>query len=121
MIVYTTVGTTDMVRAKAFYDALFAEMGAKMMMDMGRLAAYGTGEGAMFAVCIPFDESTPNPGNGNMVSIGAGSKEMVDKLHAKALELGATDDGAPGARSDVFYGAYFRDLDGNKVCFCHFG
>jgi predicted lactoylglutathione lyase len=56
-----------------------------------------------------------------MVSIAPGSKELVDKLHAKALELGATDDGAPGDRMDGFYGAYFRDADGNKVCFCHFG
>jgi predicted lactoylglutathione lyase len=122
MLAYVTVGTADLEKAKTFYNALFEELGAKITMDMGRLVTYGTEQGgAMFSVCIPFDEGEPNPGNGNMVAIGAGSKEMVDKLHARALELGGTDDGAPGSRSDFFYGAYFRDLDGNKVCFCHFG
>jgi predicted lactoylglutathione lyase len=56
-----------------------------------------------------------------MVAISAGSRELVDKLHAKALKLGGTDEGAPGQRMDGFYGGYFRDLDGNKICFCHFG
>ena len=39
-------------------------------------------------------------------------------LGTSALELGATDEGAPGERiPKVFYGAYVRDLDGNKLCF----
>ena len=75
----------------------------------------------MFAVCTPHNEQAPNPGNGNMVAFTPGSKELVDKLHAKALELGGSDEGEPGQRMDGFYGAYFRDPDGNKVCFCHFG
>jgi predicted lactoylglutathione lyase len=51
-----------------------------------------------------------------MVSLAAPSREVVDKVHKKALSLGATDEGAPGLRGDTFYGAYFRDLDGNKFC-----
>ena len=122
MIAYVTVGVADMDRAKAFYNALFEELGAKIVMDIGRLATYGTDQGgAMFAVCIPYDEGQPDPGNGNMVAMPAGSREMVDKLHAKALALGGADEGEPGQRMDGFYGAYFRDLDGNKICFCHFG
>ena len=39
----------------------------------------------------------------------------------KALELGATDEGEPGQRVPTFYGAYVRDLDGNKLTFCKFG
>ncbi len=121
MIAYSTVGVADIERAKAFYDAVFAGMGAKVVMDMGRIAIYGTEQGgAMFSVCIPFDEAEASPGNGNMVAIGPGSKELVDQLYAKAIELGGTDEGAPGARGDAFYGAYFRDLDGNKICFCDF-
>jgi predicted lactoylglutathione lyase len=74
------------------------------------------------AVCVPFDENDPNPGNGNMIALSAESKEMVDKLHAKALELGASDEGAPGQRiADMFYGGYFRDPDGNKAVFFVFG
>ena len=122
MLAYATVGTADLEKAKSFYNALLGEIGAKIVLDVGRLAAYGTEQGgALFAVCTPFDESEPDPGNGNMVAIAPGSKELVDKLHARALELGASDEGAPGQRMDGFYGAYFRDLDGNKVCFCHFG
>jgi predicted lactoylglutathione lyase len=122
MLAYTTIGTADIEKAKAFYLAVLEDMDVSVVMDTGRLAALGNpGGGAMLAVCIPYNEEGPSPGNGNMVSIAPGSKELVDKLHAKALELGATDDGAPGDRMDGFYGAYFRDADGNKVCFCHFG
>ncbi|CAA0088189.1 Uncharacterised protein [Halioglobus japonicus] len=122
MIAYTTIGTADIEKAKAFYLAVLEDIGGTVMMDLGRLAALGTPDGgAMLAVCTPYNGEAANPGNGNMVSIAAGSKELVDKLHAKALALGATDEGAPGQRMDGFYGAYFRDLDGNKICFCHFG
>ena len=55
------------------------------------------------------------------VALAAGSREGVDALHASALGLGASDEGAPGERMPGFYGAYFRDLDGNKLCACHFG
>lgn len=122
MIAYTTIGVSDMEKAKAFYLALLEDLGVAVFMDMGRLAALGSPDGgAMLALCTPYDEGAPAPGNGNMVAIAAGSKEMVDKLHAKALELGGADEGAAGARMDGFYGGYFRDPDGNKICFCHFG
>jgi predicted lactoylglutathione lyase len=76
----------------------------------------------MLAVCIPCDENEPAAGNGNMVAIAPGSKELVDKLHAKALELGGSDEGAPGQRiPDRFYGGYFRDPNGNKATFFQFG
>jgi catechol 2,3-dioxygenase-like lactoylglutathione lyase family enzyme len=118
MIGYVTIGTKDIDRACAFYDALLAEVGAKQLMGMDRIKFYGTGmDAAMLAVCIPFDEKEQSCGNGNMVAIPGGSREGVDKLYAKAMELGATDEGAPGERMPVFYGAYVRDLDGNKLCF----
>ena len=122
MLAYATIGAADLEKAKTFYLTVLQDIGAKVMMDVGRLAAIGTDQGgAMLAVCTPFDEGAANPGNGNMVAIAPGSKELVDKLYAKALELGATDDGEPGQRMEGFYGAYFRDPDGNKICFCHFG
>ncbi len=122
MIAYTTIGTADIEKAKAFYLAVLADMEVSVLMDLGRLAALGTAAGgAMLAVCTPYNDEAANPGNGNMVSIAPGSRELVDKLYAKALELGATDEGAPGQRMEGFYGAYFRDLDGNKICFCNFG
>ena len=46
--------------------------------------------------------------------------EQVGRLHRKALELGARDEGAPGPRQlPGLYIGYFRDLDGNKLnVFC---
>ena len=118
MLGYTTIGVTDMDRSVAFYDALLAEVGAKQTFGMDRIKFYGTGEGAMLAICIPYNEEPPNCGNGNMVAIPGGSREGVDKMYAKAIELGATDEGEPGERiPDVFYGSYVRDPDGNKLCF----
>ena len=118
MIGYVTIGTNDMDRAVTFYDALLGEVGAKRLMDMDRIKFYGTSpDAAMLAICIPYNEEAQNCGNGNMVAIPGGDRAGVDKLYAKAIELGATDEGEPGERMPVFYGAYVRDLDGNKLCF----
>lgn len=123
MIGYVTIGVSDMSRAKQFYGDLLADLGTRLLMDMDRIAFIGKSMGApMLAVCTPYDQQPNHPGNGNMVAINPGSKEMVDKLYHKAIELGATCDGEPGQRiPDRFYGAYIRDPDGNKVAFFHFG
>ena len=119
MLGYATIGTKDMDRAVAFYDALLAEIGGKQLFGMDRIKFYGTAmDQAMLALCIPYDEEPHVVGNGQMVAIPGGTREGVDKLYAKALELGASDEGPPGERiPNVFYGAYVRDLDGNKICF----
>ena len=121
MLAYTTIGTSDMDRAVAFYEALLAEIGGKQLFGMDRIKFFGTEEGgAMLAICIPYDEQAQHQGNGWMIAIPGGSQEGVKKLYEKALELGATDDGEPGDRiPGVFHGAYVRDLDGNKICFAH--
>ena len=122
MIGYVTLGVSDMDRAKAFYSELLGEMGAKELMAMDRIAFFGESMGSpMLSVCVPFDENDAAPGNGNMIAIAPGSRENVDKMYAKAMSLGASDEGAPGERMPTFYGAYFRDLDGNKVCFYQMG
>ncbi len=118
MLGYVTIGVEDMGRAEGFYNALLAEIGAKQLFGQDRIKFYGTGpEDSMLAVCTPYDEEEAQPGNGCMVAIPGGSREGVDKLYAKAMELGATDEGEPGERLPIFYGAYVRDLDGNKLCF----
>jgi catechol 2,3-dioxygenase-like lactoylglutathione lyase family enzyme len=118
MLGYTTIGVNDMDRAVAFYDALLPEIGAKQLFGMDRIKFYGTSQdAAMLAICIPYNEEAQATGNGNMIAIPGGGREGVDRLYAKAIELGATDDGPPGERNPVFYGAYVRDLDGNKLCF----
>jgi len=118
MIGYTTIGVSDMDRAEAFYGALLGEIGAEQLFGMDRIKFYGTSmDAAMLAICIPYDEQSPNCGNGNMIAIPGGSREGVDKLYAKAMELGASDEGEPGERMPTFYGGYVRDPDGNKLCF----
>ncbi|MEM7279151.1 MAG: VOC family protein [Pseudomonadota bacterium] len=118
MIGYTTVGTNDLERAAVFYDALFAEYGASRFMEMDTFIAWAPGPDMPgFSITKPFDGNTASVGNGVMIALVVDEKEKVDKLHAKALELGATDEGAPGQRMPGFYAGYFRDLDGNKINF----
>lgn len=123
MIGYVTLGVTDMARAKDFYSDLLADLGASLLVDMDRIAFFGEDMSRpMLAVCIPYDEQAQNPGNGNMVALNPGSKEACDALYHRAIQLGATCEGEPGQRiPDMFYGAYVRDLDGNKICFFQFG
>ncbi len=117
MIGYVTLGTNNIEQAAHFYDELLALQGAKRAMQNDRLIAWGNAPGAPI-VCVikPFNGNAATPGNGNMTSLFVADTAQVDKLHAKALALGAQDEGAPGPRGDGFYGAYFRDLDGNKLC-----
>lgn len=123
MIGYITLGVKDMDAAKSFYCDLFEDQGAKVVTDLGRIAFIGAGRGKpMLAVCEPYDKNAPQPGNGTMTAFPASSKPEVDAYYQRALSLGATDEGAPGQRiKDRFYGAYVRDLDGNKLCFFVFG
>ena len=123
MIGYVCVGTNDMDRALGFYDALLAEVGAKRTMELETFKGYANEAGMpMLAVVNPYDEKPATVGNGIMVALAAPSREAVDKIYAKALELGAADEGAPGLRGPEdmgFYAAYFRDPDGNKLnAFC---
>ncbi len=122
MIGYTTLGSNDFEKSKTFYDGVLAELGAKRGMTMDRLQFWANDAGfPMFGVCRPYDEKTATQGNGTMVALSAMTHEAVDAAHAKALATGATDEGAPGLRGDTFYGAYFRDFDGNKICVFNFG
>lgn len=116
MVGYVTVGTNDMPRAAKFYDALLAELGGKRFMEMERFIAWAGAPGtAAFSIAVPFDGKPATVGNGVMAALAAASKEQVDAVYAKAIALGATDEGLPGPRGDGFYAGYFRDLDGNKL------
>ncbi|MDD2759735.1 MAG: VOC family protein [Methylomonas sp.] len=117
MIGYVTLGTNDIARAAAFYDALLAELGAKRIMETDRFIAWGTAPNApALSVIKPFDGKPASVGNGVMVALYAENKDKVQAVYEKALALGASDEGAPGPRGDSgFYAAYFRDLDGNKL------
>jgi catechol 2,3-dioxygenase-like lactoylglutathione lyase family enzyme len=116
MIGYALVGTNDLTRAAAFYDALLAEIGAKRFMATERSVAWAVDPAKpAFGVIKPYDGKPATIGNGSMVALVVDSKPRVDAVYRKALELGGRDEGPAGARSDGFYAGYFRDLDGNKL------
>lgn len=122
MIGYTTVGTNNLEKAGAYYDALFADYGAKRWMDTERIIVWAAGEGGpMFSVCTPNDGNAATVGNGVMIALAAPSREFVDKIYKKALELGGSDEGEPGERMPGFYAGYFRDPEGNKLNVFHMG
>ena len=113
---YVTLGTNDLDKAGAFYDQLLGEVGAQRVMTNERMVMWGTGrDQPMLALCTPHDKQTATVGNGVMVALNVDSTDKVDAVYAKAIELGGTDEGEPGSRSESFYGGYFRDLDGNKL------
>lgn len=117
MIGYVTVGTNNLPSAISFYDKLFEPIGGQRIMEEERGIAWGFGPtAAAFGVMKPFDQKPATVGNGGMVGLSMSSAANVDSLYRLALKLGGTDEGAPGPRSDSFYAAYFRDLDGNKIC-----
>jgi predicted lactoylglutathione lyase len=116
LIGYVTLGTNDLPRAAAFYDALLAEIGATRFMETEQFIAWSASQTqAGLGLTKPFDGNKATVGNGVMVALQADSTEMVDRLYAKAIALGATDEGPAGPRGDNFYAGYFRDLDGNKL------
>ena len=120
MIGYVTLGTNDLDKAAAFYDELFAVIGAGRILNTDRFIAWGTSMNAPgMSVTKPYDGKPATVGNGVMVAIAMSAPDQVDAFHAKALELGGSDEGAPGPRVANFYAGYFRDLDGNKLnAFC---
>lgn len=116
MIGYVTLGTNDLARGAAFYDAIAAELGVRRMMDNEQFIAWGPADGGPgVGLTRPYNGEKATVGNGVMIALAATDRAQVDRLHALALSLGGTDDGAPGERFTGFYAAYFRDLDGNKL------
>ena len=114
---YATVGSNQLEKAKAFYDALFAPVGIATVFEHptgGRI--YGKGGGITFGVLGPYDKNAATVGNGSMIAFQCDSAKDVDAFHARALQLGGADEGAPGYRGPKMYFSYFRDLDGNKLC-----
>ena len=120
MIGYVTLGTNDMPRAAAFYDALLEGIGARRLMETERYIFWGVSmQLPSLSLVKPFDGQPATIGNGDMVALVVDGRGKVDRLHAKALLLGGTDEGAPGDRGGGFYAGYFRDLEGHKFnVFC---
>ena len=121
MIGYAMVGTNDMERARGFYDPLMPLLAASAnaAWSTDTRVWYATAPNApMLVVTKPYDGQPATAGNGSMIALAVPSREAVQAVHSKALELGGIDEGGAGHRSSDpgdLYRAYFRDLDGNKL------
>ena len=125
MLSHVHVGIADYDRALAFYSALLGELGLEPRFaerDKGWAGWMSPGIARpLFLIGRPFDGRPADAGNGQMIALQASSRAVVDRCHALALSLGGRDEGAPGLRPHYhahYYGAYFRDPDGNKLCVC---
>jgi catechol 2,3-dioxygenase-like lactoylglutathione lyase family enzyme len=126
LLLYTTVGVSDLPRSIAFYDAVFAALGASRSPgSTDGFFSWGPDYdgGVSFWICKPFDGQPPSNGNGTMIALRASSEAQVIAFHEAALAHGGSSDGAPGPRAyyePSFYVAYVRDPDGNKLaCVFH--
>lgn len=119
MLLYITLGTNDLVRARTFYDAALGALGYTCRradaVEIG-YAAEGDVRSRLW-VTLPFNKKAATIGNGSMVALDAPSRAAVDAFHAAGIAAGGTDDGQPGLRPyhASFYAAYVRDPDGNKL------
>lgn len=127
MLSHVFLGVGDFERALAFYQPLMALLGNEQRFcDASRPWAgwqSSPGPRPLFVIGHPHDGQAASSGNGAMLAFVAERRSQVDRAHAQALRLGGSDEGQPGLRPNYhphYYGAYFRDPDGNKLCVvCH--
>jgi catechol 2,3-dioxygenase-like lactoylglutathione lyase family enzyme len=118
---YVTIGALDTAAALPFYDAVLGAIGYERGFFDNGWAGYGpkgSGDQNVF-VCPPHDGEPARAGNGIMIAFLAPTTDAVDAAYAAGLAQGGKDEGGPGPRpadSTTFYGAYLRDLTGNKIC-----
>ena len=125
MISHITIGITDFDRAYTFYAAVVKELGLQLKFCDTEKAWAGwmkpDAPRPLLLISQPFDGNVSAPGNGQMVALLAPNREAVDRAYTIALAQGGKSEGKPGLRPQYhehYYGAYFRDLDGNKICVC---
>lgn len=117
MIHHVSVGTNDVARARAFYDAVMPVLGMRLLNGSARSADYGVGS-FLFSIETPVDGEPASAGNGVHIAFAAGRRAMVDQFHEVALAHGGRDAGPPGLRpqyDEHYYGAFVLDPDGNKI------
>jgi len=124
MFSHVTVGSNDIARAKAFYDGMLAPLGLVLHMQFPNALGYGlAGERPQVWVVSPLDGKPASVGNGITIGLEATDRAAVDAAYRAGIDAGGKDEGAPGIRPlyhPDYYGAYLRDLDGNKICVvCH--
>lgn len=125
MLSHVHVGITDFARAFAFYPGVMDELGFTLKFSEPEKPCAGwmrrEADRPLFLIGHPYNGERAAPGNGQMVALLAPSRDAVDRCYAWAIANGARNEGKPGLRPQYhpnFYGAYFRDPDGNKLCVC---
>jgi predicted lactoylglutathione lyase len=119
MFSFITIGTNNLKNSKIFYDELLQSINIKNVLETDRYIGYAKNSSlnkVEFYLMLPHNKKTATFGNGTMITFDIISKKDVDMFYNLALKLGATDEGLPGPRHEEHYYAYFRDLDGNKIC-----
>ena len=119
MFSFITIGTNDLKNSKIFYNELLQLINIKNVIETDRYIGYAKNSSlnkVEFYLMLPHNKKTATFGNGTMITFDIISKKKVDMFYNLALKLGATDEGLPGPRHEEHYYAYFRDLDGNKIC-----
>ena len=119
MFNFITLGTNNLIKSKIFYDELLQYINIKNVLETDRYIGYAKNSSlnkVELYLMLPHNKQTATFGNGTMVTFSISSKEEVDMFYNLALKLGGTDEGLPGPRHDKDFYAYFRDLDGNKIC-----
>ncbi len=118
MILYMTLGTNDLARARTFYDPVMATLGRVPVFEGSTEVGYGNPGDAdpSLYVTAPYDGAPATRGNGTMLALTATTRAAVAAFHAAALAHGGTDEGGPGLRYGAhFFSCYVRDPDGNKL------
>ena len=119
MFSFITIGTNDLKNSKIFYNELLKSINIKNVLETDRYIGYAKNSSlnkVEFYLMLPHNKKTATFGNGTMITFDIICKKNVDMFYNLALKLGATDEGLPGPRHEEHYYAYFRDLDGNKIC-----
>ncbi|KFX67494.1 glyoxalase [Pseudomonas taeanensis MS-3] len=114
---HVSLGTNQFERAVAFYDRVLPTLGCQRILAHPGAVAYGR-EYPEFWVQTPIDGQPASVGNGSHFGFFAADKAAVDAFYQAALTAGASDEGAPGPRSEygeAYYGCFLRDLDGHKI------
>ncbi len=122
MFSFITLGTNNLNKSKLFYDKILDSIDIVTVEVSDRYVGYAKKKNLKkieFYLMTPHNKKEATFGNGTMITFAAQSRESVIDFYNLALKLGGKDEGPPGPRHEEHFYAYFRDLDGNKICiFC---
>ena len=119
MFSFITLGTNNLNKSSDFYDKILSIIDIIQVSKDERYVGYAKKQNLKqvgFYLMKPLNKKEATFGNGTMITFTADSKERVINFYNLALKLGGKDEGSPGPRHQEDFYAYFRDLDGNKIC-----